>query len=237
MDIKKEFEPSLKTESVQRFFQELLVENSGLPSFSSLREMIGAVNDRSSNHYDLNDSWLLAIVGKIQRSSDKEAGMILLTYLLAAGLQKILRENFKVGDDLHQIWSDVWWTFFQIVERYSTSQYREKVAAILLRLTDKKIKRRRKKKARLENEVATPEDLIEKTSNIEEQNFLEDDVNIFDEVKLAGLKPSDLDLVITSRVYGEALEDIAKELGIKYSTVQKRRKRTEQKLRKYFRNK
>ena len=199
--------------------------------------MIEVVNDRTAKNYQVKDECLSALVEKIQKSVDKEAGMILLTYLLASGLQKILRENFKVGDDLQEIWSDVWWTFFQIVERYSTPQYREKVAAILLRLTDKKTKRLRKKNARLADEVAMPEDLVVKTNDIEEQNYLEDDVNIFAEVKLAGLNSSDLDLVITSRVYGESLEDIAKRLGIKYSTVQKRRRRTEQKLRKYFQNK
>jgi hypothetical protein len=234
MDIKKEFEPTLKTKKVQRFFQELLSENQELHRFANLQELIEALNDRTKANYQLKDSYLRAMVVKIQKSVDKEAGLSLLTYVLAPGLQVILRDNFRVGRNLREIWSDLWWSFCQVIEGFSAVDHPQQVAEIILRKTIVRYERNRKKIEQTQVELITIEDYISTISEIETAKYLPEFFGLQDFAKEAGISALDLKIIVGSRTYGESLDILSQRLGMSYSALQKRRKRAEQKLKKYF---
>jgi len=234
MDIKKEFESSLGTKKVQQFFQELLKEHQELQRFANLEEMIEALNDRTVANYQWKDSCLRALVEKIQKSPDKEAGLSLLTYLLAPGLQAILRDNFRLGSDLHEIWSDLWWSFCQVIECFSTVDHRQQLAEIIMRKTAVRYERNRKKIEKTRGETLTLEDYKSAEAEIETAKYPPEYFSLSDFARDAGISSLDLDTIVGSRVYGESLDILSRRLGMSYYALQKRRKRAEQKLKKYL---
>jgi|GEM_PF-2200211 len=237
MDIKKEFESSLKTRSMQEFFQKLTMENPPLRKFASLTEMIEAVNDKASDNYRLKDACLLSLIKNIQQSVDKEAGLNLLTYLLASGLQRILRDSFRPGDDLGENWSEIWWTFLQMIERFSITTHRKKVAGILLRKTLAQVLKKRARIFDQQSQMSPIEESAVMLDNIVVQHFLTSDNIILEKIKEAEIDSLDFDVIIASRLYGESLEAISRRLGLNYSLIQRRRNRAEQKLKKIINNK
>ena len=232
MDIKKKFEQSLRTKPVQRLFEEMLAESSGLARYSNLYAMIEAVNDRTAHNYQMKDECLITIVRIIQRKQDKEAGLILLTYLLAPGLQKILRDNFRSGDEFPTIWSEIWWSFYRVIERYSIDDHPRQVAGIILRKTLVQFERNRKE---IKNggvktaPIADYGDTIAEVIQNQSESF-----SLSEYVIEAGINSSDVYIIIASRVYGESLEELSRRLGMSYYALQKRRKRAERKLKRYY---
>jgi len=234
MDIKKEFRSSLKTRSMQELFQKLRMENPHLRKVASLTEMIEAVNDKSSDNYKLKDGCLLAIITNIQMSVDKEAGLNLLTYLLASGLQRLLRDSFRPGDDLGENWSEIWWTFLQMIERFSITSHRKKVAGILLRKTLAQVLKKRKRIFNQQCQMSPIKDSAVMLDNIVIQHYLSANDNILEKFKEAGLDSLEWEMVVASRLYNESLDAIAKRLGLNYHTVQKKRKAAELRLKKHI---
>ena len=232
MDIRKEFEPSLKTRSVENLFVILLRNEKAFESFRSLNSFIRFMEQPSSDAYAVKDACLLALVCRIQASKESEAGFCLLTYLLSPGLQSILRDLILKGNSLMEAWSDLWWAFCQTTMSYPVARRQRKIAANLLFDTRHRVQKILKAEVLLQSRLDSlkyddPDDVLD-----EHHPQWDQARSMIEGVDTNGLNATDLAVLLGSRVYGENLKDIAHRLGLTYEAVRKRRQRIERSLRK-----
>lgn len=237
MDIKKEFAFVLSDKSVKDFFRQLRNNEPAFQRFESLEAFVRTINDRTTQNYEVKDACLLKLIESIQITADKSAGLNLITYLLAPGLQRILYDALSKGDDLRETWLNLWCEFFQSVQHYPLHNRQHKVAANLLFETLRRIKNL----TRAEHDWSRrtePVDYRELKSNENEPslNFMLATALINGEDK-AGLNEIDLDLIISSRVYGESMKSVAQRWKLDYHNALKRRFRAEEHLRNYWQRK
>jgi len=230
MDIRKEFEPSLKTRSVENLFVILNCNEKAFESFQSLNSFIRFMEQPSSDAYDVKDACLLALVCRIQALKESDAGISLLTYLLSPGLQSILRDLILKNNGLMEAWSDLWWAFYQTTMSYPVARRKRKIAANLLLDTRHRVQKSLKTETSLQSQLDSlkyddPEDVLD-----EHHTQWDQARSMIEGVDTNGLNATDLAVLLGSRVYGENLKDIAHQLGLTYEAVRKRRQRIERSL-------
>jgi len=231
VDIKKDFEPCLSTPSVQNLFKILRKEEDAFRAFDCFELFLTAMRKRSVEDFHTQDACLWTLVSRIQSNPQSEAGLSLLTYLLAPGLQAILRKLIRSGVVLREAWSDLWWGFYQTVMRYPLARRRHKVAANLIMDTQHKVLRSQQAEAdrlsRLE-----PLDNHEFTNEPGfDDPFYINAHRLIDGEEITGFAEADIALVIGTRVYDEDMHDVADRLGISYEAARKRRQRIEKTIR------
>ena len=232
MDIRKEFEPSLKTRIVENLFEILKRKEKAFESFPSLNSFIRFMEQPSSDVYVVKDACLLALVRHIQASNESEAGFNLLTYLLSSGLQTILRDLILKGNSQMEAWSDLWWAFYQTTMSYPVARRQRKIAANLLLDTRHRVLIDLQTEISLQGRFDSlrchdPEDRPDERHPRWDHAKL-----LIDGEDTNGLNATDLAILLGTRVYGENLKDIAHRLGLSYEAVRKRRQRIEQLIRK-----
>ena len=235
MDIKKEFEAAIGDKSVKDFFTELQNEAAIFHHFDSLQEFIDFMANRAIWHAKLQDSCLLAIVKKIQSTKVQEGGLNLLTYLLAPGLQRILRDTFTSAHDLSENWLNLWWEFFHSIQSYPLSRRRRNVATNILFDTRHRVRDKQKVENFWQNIIEPIGDRDWETEEDELSPYFQLASALIEGTDDAGLNKIDLDLVISSRVYGKSMKSIAKRLGLDYHNALKRRYRAEKHIKSHWR--
>jgi hypothetical protein len=235
MDIKKLFDFVPTEQKVNKFFLTLKLKTKVFASFIDLPDFTDFMYGSAGKNFDLKDACLLAIIGGIQTANDKAPGLNLITYLLAPGLQNILKKSLSGGSDIREEWLALWSEFFQIIQRYSLANRPHKVAANLLFDTYHRIKDLK------ENQ----QDWMRRIEPVEGHELKTNEEELSSDFRLAsallqgeddaGLNKIDLDLVISSRVYGEPMKSLAQRLGLNYHNALKRRSRAEDNLRRYWR--
>ncbi len=231
MDIKKEFEPSLNSRSVKELFESLIRGEAAFEPFRDLEGFVRFMEVRSEDSYALKDDCLLAIVRHVQSTVNPDAGLCLLTYLLAPGLQAILRDLVVRGNPLMEAWSDLWWAFFQTAMSYPVVRRTSKVAANLLLDTRHRVVKARRDEASLQRQFETLERQDSGDEPETRHPAWDRARTLIDKEDTAGLKDADLTILLGSRVYGLDLKEIAERLGISYEAARKRRQRIERMLR------
>ena len=231
MDIQKDFESCLSTPSVRNLFEILRKEEDAFRAFDCLDLFLATMRNRSLEYFHTQDACLWTLVSHIQSSLHPEAGLSLITYLLAPGLQAILRKLKRNRVELREAWSDLWWGFHQTVMRYPLARRRHKVASNLIMDTQHKVFRSRQAEvdrlSRLEpldNHEFTNEPGFDDPSYINAHRLIDGE-------EITGFAEADMALVIGTRVYDEDMHDVADRLGISYEAVRKRRQRVEKKIR------
>ena len=235
MDIKKQFEAAICEKSVKDFFTELQKEETVFHHFDSLQEFIEFMASRASCKAQLQDFCLLAIVRKIQSTEVQEGGLNLLTYLLAPGLQRILRDIFISAHGLSENWLNLWWEFFQSIQRYPLSRRRRNVATNILFDTRHRIRDKQKVENFWQNIIEPIGDHDWETEEDEPSSYSQLASALIEGTDEAGLNEVDMDLVISSRVYDESMKSIAKRLGLDYHNALKRRYRAEKRIESHWR--
>ena len=235
MDIKKQFDYVPNDHQVNEFFLALKRQAEVFDCFTDLPDFTGFMYRNAGKNFELKDACLLAIIGGIQTADNKAPGLNFLTYLLAPGLQSILMKSVYNGGDLTEEWSELWSEFFQSIQRYPLTNRPHKVAANLLFDT----------RHRNKNFTKTQQDWMHRIEPIEGRELKTDEEEPSRDFQLAsallegdddaGLNIIDLDLVISSRVYGESMKSLAERLGLDYHNALKRRNRAEKHLRSYWR--
>ena len=235
MDIRKEFEFVLSDKPVKDFFHELRKKGFIFQRFESLETFIRTINDRTAQNFEVKDACLLELIARIQATEDKSAGLNLITYLLAPGLQRILREIVGVNRAAREGWLNLWKEFFQSVQHYPLTNRPHKVAANLLFDTYRRIRNFTQAEQDWRRRIELAEGLELKTDDTEPSPDFRFASALIEGEKNAGLNKIDLDLIISSRVYGESMKSLAKRLGLDYHNALKRRYRAEKHLRIYWR--
>jgi len=230
MDIKKEFSYVLTDKRVKRFFQELQEGNSVFGGFESLSAFIHFMHTPSHLSIPTQNQCLLSIISQIQTSSDQEAGLSLLTYLLSPGLQKILYRNIFAGESAQVKFQSLWWHFYQSIIHYPISNRPQRVAQNLLFDTLRGFLAEQRQYPKLRNNASPDSDTSQEfsvdniSSSIKEIGALIEGSDSF------GLSAMDRDLVISTRIYEEPMQEIAERWGLNCTTAYHRRKQAEQKL-------
>jgi hypothetical protein len=237
MDIKKEFEFVLSDKSVKGFFHQLRINEFAFQRFESLDAFVKVINDRTTQNYEVKDACLLKLIERIQTTDNKSAGLNLITYLLAPGLQRILYDFFSKGDDLRETWLNLWWQFLQSILNYPILLRPSRVSANLLYETQHRFK----------GEIISGHFWEKTTERLEDYNLfsIENESSRYRELAAAliegiddaGLDKTELDLVISSRVYGESMKMLARKWDMKYRSALQKRLRAEKSLRKYWKMK
>jgi len=230
VDIKKEFEPCLSTPSVRILF-EILREEEAFFAFDNIEQFLMTMRKRTLEDFPTQDACLGIIISHIQLNLHAEAGVKLLTYLLAPGLQAILKRLIHSRVELREAWSDLWWRFYQTVMGYPLIRRPHKVAANLIRDTEHKAfqSQRAEVDRLLRQEPLDNQELASEPSFV---NPLFIKANrLIDGEEVTGFGEVDIAIVIGTRVYDEDMHDVADRLGISYEAARKRRQRTEKKIR------
>jgi len=231
MDIRKEFEPSLNSCSVKELFERIIREEAAFKPFHNLDGFVRFMEIRSEDSYALKDACLLAVIRHVQSAADPEAGLCLLTYLLAPGLQAILRNLVVRGNPLMETWSDLWWAFLQTAMSYPVMRRTSKVAANLLLDTRHKVMQNQRIEAELQRRFETLDHHDPADESEAKHPAWNKAMNLINKEDTEGLNDDDLSILLGSRVYGIDLKKIAGRLGISYEAVRKRRQRIERMLR------
>ena len=234
MDIKKEFEFVLSDKSMKDFFYQLRKEEPVFQHFESLESLAKTINDRKSQNFKVKDACLLTLIERIQTAENKSSGLNLITYLLAPGLQSILKDSISERDDLREVWLNLWWEFLQSIQNYSLSLRQRKVSANLLYETRHRIIAGKKSENRRQNMTKRIGDSDLATAESESSPYYELASALIEGADDAGLDSVDLDLVIASRIYGGSMKALAERWGLKYRTALQKRSRAEKAIRKYW---
>ena len=234
MDIKKQFKVTLGHKSVRDFYNELQNEEVLFQQFEDLQGFIDFMASRASWNEQLQDSSLLAIIRKIQASEIQEGGLNLLTYLLAPGLQRILRDIFTNISKLSEDWLDLWWAFYLSIENYPVSLRPRKVSVNLLFDTRHRIIAEKKSECMRRNITARMEDYDIAATDDAPSPYYELASVFLESTEDAGLDQIDKDLVISSRVYDTSMKILADRWGLKYRNALQKRYRAEKVIREYW---
>jgi len=237
MDIKKLFDFVPNDQQVKEFFLTLQRQSEVFNCFVDLPDFAEFMYQSAGKNYDLKDACLLKIIGGIQTADHKQAGLNLITYLLAPGLQNILVKSVFNDDDSTEVWPTLWSELFQSIQRYPLANRPHKVAANLLLDTLNRIRNVRQTENSWLQQKVTIESQEVKTDNDESSSFYQFASALLAGSDCAGLNKIDLDLVISSRVYDESMKSVAQRLGLDYHNALKRRYRAEAHLRSYWRRK
>ena len=237
MDIKKQFEAALRDKSVRDFYNELQNEEVLFHQFENLQDFIDFMASRASCNEQLQDSSLLAIIRRIQAAEIQEGGLNLLTYLLAPGLQHILRDTFTNIHHLSENWLNLWWEFYQSIVNYPLSLRQRKVSANLLFETRHRITAEKKSESRRQNTTEKMGDFDIAAAEDAPSPYYELASVFLESAEDAGLDRIDKDIVISSRVYDASMKMLAKRWGLKYRTALQKRYRAEKTIREYWRHK
>ena len=232
MDIKEAFAYVLTDKAVNRFFQELRDEYEVFGGFESLADFIHFMHTQSHLSIIQQNQCLLLIISKIQTTKNQEAGLALMTYLMSPGLQKILYRYLSPNEKVDEKFYKLWWHFFQSINKYPVLKRPQKVVLNLLLDTQKKhIQEWRQDRAWQEAE-SLDSDKIQKIPLEELSPILNDIRNLLQGEDNVGLTEMDKDIVISSRIYDESMQDIAERWGLQNSTAYQRRYRAEKRLNK-----
>ena len=234
MDIKKQFEAALRDKSVRDFYKELQNEEVHFHQFENLQDFIDFMASRASCNEQLQDSSLLAIIRKIQASEIQEGGLNLLTYLLAPGLQRILRDTYTNIHNLSEDWLNLWWEFYQSIENYPLSLRQRKVSANLLFDTRHRIIAEKKSESRRQNITERMGDFDRAVAEKAPSPYYELASVFLESAEDAGLDRIDKDIVISSRIYDTSMKILADRWGLKYRTALQKRYRAEKVIREYW---
>ena len=237
MDIRKEFEFVLSDKSVKDFFNEIRIKESVFHCFESLEAFVRIINDRTRQNFEVKDACLLKLIARIQAAENKSAGLNLITYLLAPGLQRILYSATSKRDNFQETWLGLWWQFLQSVLNYPISLRPSRVSANLLYETQHRAKREIISDHFRENATERLEDHDLASTEDEPSQYEEFAAALIEGIDDFGLDQIELDLVIASRVYGESMKKLAEKWGLKYRTALQKRLRAEKNLRRYWRMK
>ncbi|MBC8466070.1 hypothetical protein H8D57_03500 [bacterium] len=230
MDIKREFEPSLHSSTMLQFYNSLK-DNKAFKSFNSLDHFLQFMENRSSASAQNKDACLLAIISQIQRLGVSQSGLCLLTYILAPGLQNILRDLVCKGNIITEAWSDLWWHFLQRTQNYPTLRRPSKVAANLLLDTRHSLMDALKAENIYHRKLSSVDEFEYESEPTETHLYRERASLLISGKDPMELSKIDSTLILGSRVYGEKLKDVANRLGITYGAARARRSRAERKLR------
>ena len=235
MDIRKEWESCLGTPEVQSLFETLRKDEGGFAAFSDLSEWLAQMRQRTPENFALQDACLWALVRRVQQRMDTQAALGLLTYLMAPGLQNILKEATRRPKPLHELWSEVWWSFLQTILKYPLERRRQRVAANLMMDTRNHLRRLWRSDSTRE---ASLDEVDEAELAVQPQfdDQLQAQARALIEGEGADITEEDNSILIGTRVYGEDLRDVARRLGITYEAARKRRQRIEEKLRQKWKN-
>ena len=234
MDIKKEFAFVLSDESVKDFFERLRTREPVFSIFDSLESFVASLNARASQNYELKDLCMLKLIERIQITSDKSVGLNLITYLLAPGLQRILQNILRGNKDIRAIWLLLWAEFFQCVQAYNLQKRQQKVAANILFDTYHRISEVMQTEYDWNKKTKPLEKWEIEIVNVELPNIHKQVMAFLQGDEDAGLKAVDIDIIISSRIYGESMKSTAQRLGLDYHNALKRRFRAEEQLRNYW---
>ena len=234
MDIKKAFDFVPSDRHAKEFFLELRSQNKQFKQFANLQGFTEFMYGSAGKNFALKDACILEIISGIQDADNKAAGLNLITYLLAPGLQNILMRSVFGGGDLEEIWSVLSWEFFQSILHYPTINRPYKIAANLLFDTHHRIR----------DFIGAQQDWNNGLEPIERYELKIDEEETTLDSRLAsallegrdhaGLGILDIKLIISSRVYGESMKSLADRLGLSYQNALKRRNRAEKHLRDYW---
>lgn len=237
MDIKILFDFVPKDRHVNKFFMALRQQKEVFNRFADLPDFTKFMYVNAGKNFTIKDACLLAIIEGIQYIDNKTPGLKLITYLLAPGLQNILMKSVSGGEDLKELWSTLSLEFFQSILHYPLINRPHKVAANLLLDTHHRIRiilgTQQEWRSRIEP-IEGREMKADEEETIIDSRFASAFLEGEDD---AGLNTIDLDLVISSRVYGESMKSLAKRLGLDYHNALKRRNRAEKHIRNYWRGK
>ena len=237
MDIRKEFEFVFSDKSVKDFFQDLKNKNSIFQRFENLETLVRIINDRTAQNFEVKDACLLKLIERIQAAENKSAGLNLITYLFAPGLQRILYEIISKREIFQETWLGLWWQFMQSILNYPISLRPSRVSANLLYETRHRIRDEQRIEYFWQNNIESMGDRDWEAVEDAPSSCFRLASALIEGSDEAGLNEVDKDLVISSRIYGESMKSLAGRLGLDYHNALKRRYRAEKHLRDYWRQK
>jgi len=227
VDIRKEWESYIRNPEVRVLFLKFQDMGGHFRAFENLEAFILFMEKPSPESYSEKDACLWAVVRHIQISEERTAGLSLLTYLMSKGLQAILRDMIRYGMEPRDAWSDLWWKFLETALTYPLERRRKKVAVNLLLDTRHRVFGGRITEMSRSSMI---DELEENVASIEarfDDPLYQNAHRLIEGESLVGVDDRDIALVVASRVYAQDLHDLAKESGLSYEAVRKRRQRAE----------
>jgi hypothetical protein len=224
------FEQWLKAPEARILCGKLKDSSDVLARFSSLQEAVKFLHDRTSGDYAAKDALLRGFVEAYQRANPHRPGLLLLG-AFGPGLSHLFHQQVGrwPGLEAAELWAQITESFLEVASSYNFTRRPHRVAKNLILDTLRRTLRwlhAHHGQAKAPRVVpATDKVSIEM---IEAMPYLQ----VF--VRRKVLTGEEAAILLATRVVGERLPDMARQRGVSYEALRKRRQRAERAIREYL---
>lgn len=231
---------SLASQEFVQLFKQLKETNPVLDRFDSAAELIDFLHDFKIEHFQENDEVLTALIKEYQSRNNNHLLYNYFFEILSPGLKSVFyRFKKRVVQDVAledlDLWNQIRLFFLEVLNSYDTRQKPSKVAmTILSRLRSHLSVWHNRLRREQQGVYAYKKEHQDQpySASMAGHSDIKEELNNL--VKREIISQEDLNLILSTRIYGYSLKDISQEKAIAYDVLKKRRQRLEKKILKYL---
>lgn len=230
----------IQGEEYRTLLQKLKEKAEFLRRFDTWADVVAFMRDSEAND-QLTDEVVRPVFKMHEESGDRRWRTILLV-IFWPGLESIHWRKRGWDPDIEERWQNLVWTFLQVVCRIDVRRRPDRLVQKVINDTIHYLHDEYREIWRIKNHEILHENSEKETSNRKSECSPQENMRLDWVRKLQAyvqegrINEADFILIVGTRIYGKPLTDYARECGLNYQAISKRRRRAEATIRNYEKN-